>query len=206
MIHGDLKGVRFFVDRVPHILLSLPVKTNILIDQTGNARLADFGLLTIISDSTNISSSSSYVQGGTVRWMSPERIAPDRFGSKDGHPTKPSDCYALGMVIYETITGNLPFHRDADLTVSMKVVEGERPPRRAEFSKRLWGVLERCWAHKPNNRPSIESVLRYLEVTSSLSPSPWVDEGTDEGSDDEDSGLLNETPMTSPSIHKVSTI
>ena len=197
------------MDRVPHILLSPPVKTNILIDQTGNARLADFGLLTIISDSTNISSSSSYVQGGTVRWMSPERIAPDRFRLKDSRPTKHSDCYALGMVIYETITGNLPFHRDADLTVFMKVVEGERPPRMAGFSKNLWGTLEWCWAYKPNNRPSIESVLRCLEVTSNLQPSPWVDGGTDEGSDDREAGLLNMTsgtPMTSPSIHRVSTI
>ena len=197
------------MDRVSHMLLSPPVKANILIDQTGNARLADSGLLTIVSDPTKPSSSGSYAQGGTVRWMSPERIAPDRFRLKDSRPTKHSDCYALGMVIYETITGNLPFHRDADLTVFMKVVEGERPLRRAEFSKNLWGILERCWAHKPNNRPSIESVLRHLEITSNLSPSPWVDEGMDEGSDDGDSGLSNKTsgtPMTSPSINKVSKI
>ena len=187
MIHGDLKGVRFYTDGISHISLSPSIKANILIDQTGNARLADFGLLTIISDPSNLSSSSSYAHGGTVRWMSPERIAPDRFGFKDSRPTKPSDCYALGMVIYETITGNLPFHRDANLTVFMKVVEGERPPRRAGFTKSLWAMLERCWAHKPNNRPSIERVLRCLEVTSNLPPSPWVDEGTDEGSDDGDS-------------------
>ena len=206
------RGCVFFTDRVYPILPSSPTKANILIDQTGNPRLADFGLLTIISDPANLLSSSSYTQGGTVRWMSPERIAPDRFGFKDNRPTKPSDCYALGMVIYETITGNLPFHRDADLTVFMKVVEGERPPRRAGFTKSLWGMLELCWAHKPNDRPSIESVLRCLEVTSDLLPSPWLDEGTDEDSDDggsaSSSGLSNGTSgtKTSSSTHKVSTI
>ena len=37
---------------------------------------------------------------GTFRWMSPELLDPDGFGS-NGCPTRESDCYALGMVIYE---------------------------------------------------------------------------------------------------------
>jgi len=39
--------------------------------------------------------------------MSPELIDPKEG---DGRPTKDSDCYALGMVVYETISGHLPFH------------------------------------------------------------------------------------------------
>jgi len=38
--------------------------------------------------------------GGTFCWMAPELLDPPRFGS-DGRPTRESDCYALGMVIYE---------------------------------------------------------------------------------------------------------
>ena len=70
-------------------------------------------------------------------------------------------------------------------------------------------MLERCWAHKQNDRPSIESVLRYLEVTSDLSPPPWVGDGTHE---DEDSpsyyGLSNRTSgtRTNSSTHQVSAI
>ena len=128
MIHGDLKGVRFLAAGVTLILPSSFVEANILIDQIGQARLADFGFLTIISDPTNHLSSSSCTQGGTARWMSPELIAPQRFGFKNSRPTKPSDCYALGMVIYETISGNLPFHEHTDLAVFAKVLEGERPP------------------------------------------------------------------------------
>ena len=157
--------------RVILILLRLPIKANILIDQSGCARLADFGLLTIISDPKYLLSSSSHTQGGTVRWMSPERIAPNRFGFKDGRPTIPSDCYALAMVVYETITGNLPFHKDADLTVFMKIVEGERPPRGAKFTDSLWGMLGQCWTPGPTDRPSIEAVLQCLETVSSF-PEP----------------------------------
>ena len=187
------------------ILRNLFTKANILIDQTGHALLADFGLLTIISDPANRLPSSSYTQGGTARWMSPELIAPERFELKNSRPTKLSDCYALGMVIYETISGNLPFHKDADLTVFMKVVEGKRPLRGTRFTTSLWKMLERCWTPQPIDRPSIEDVLRCLEVASDLSEplSPGLEDETEGDSEDwdsetESSGVPNRTngPMT----------
>ena len=172
-------------DRFPVSPSSLNIKANILIDETGHARIADFGLLTIISDPANLLSSSSYTQGGTARWMSPELIAPQRFGSKNSRPTKASDCYALGMVIYETVSGNLPFHEYTDLAVFVKVLEGERPPRGARFTNSLWKMLGLCWTPQPNNRPGVEDVLRCLEVVSNLTeaPSPGVDEETEGYSD-----------------------
>ena len=111
-------------------------------------------------------------QGGVVRWMSPELIDPDRFGFKESHRTKPSDCYALGMVIYEIISGHLPFHEFADLSVLVKVLNDEHPPRRVGFTDNVWKVLEQCWKPQPDARPSIEDVLRCLEMDS---PSPGLD-------------------------------
>ena len=69
--------------------------------------------------------------------MSPELIDPQRFGFKNSRPTKHSDCYALGMVIYETLSGRLPFYQHVDLTVFVKVLAGERPPRGVEFTSSL---------------------------------------------------------------------
>jgi len=46
----------------------------------------------------------SFTGGGTLRWTSPELLDPERFGmpeSEDNRPTRQSDCYALGMVIYK---------------------------------------------------------------------------------------------------------
>ena len=154
---------------IPSILLIFPVKANILIDQTGHARLADFGLLTIITDPTNLLTSTTYSHGGTARWMSPELIDPQQFGLESSRPTESSDCYALGMVIYETISGNPPFHGDTDLTVLAKVLQRKHPPRGAKFGKDLWRMLERCWESQPSSRPSIGEVLRCLEA---LSKSP----------------------------------
>ena len=140
----------------------VPIKANILIDQTGRALLADFGLLTIISDPTNGLSSSSSMQGGSVRWMSPELLDPQRFGLEKSRPTTSSDCYALGMVVYETISGHLPFCQHTDYTVVSKVLDGKHPPREARFTDSLWRMLRLCWEPQPNTRPKIEDVLQCL--------------------------------------------
>ena len=92
------------------------MKANVLINRDRRACITDFGL-TAITGVTNraavrasrasfISSDSlmSFTTGGTYRWMSPELLDPERFGmpeSEDSRPTRQSDCYALGIVIYE---------------------------------------------------------------------------------------------------------
>ena len=115
--------------------------------------------------------------------MSPERIAPEQFGFENGHPTKSSDCYALGMVIYETVSGNLPFHKHTDFQVSLKVMKGEHPCRGVGFAEELWKMLEQCWMFQPSDRPNIEDVLQCLETVSKYleQPSPGVNEEIEDG-------------------------
>ena len=173
LIHGDLKGV------LPHTLVitttlnTFSIKANILIDKNGHARLADFGLLTIVSDSTYPTTSSSSPSAGTTRWMSPELLDPDRFGFENSRPTKESDCYALGMVVLEVLSGQTPFSRYSGLVVMRKVIEGEHPgrPQGAEevwFTDDLWGMLEQCWSPQPKDRPIVEAILGCLERVSTV--------------------------------------
>jgi len=90
-------------------------QANILISRDRRACIADFGLSTITGVATAAGGGSqaslisndtlmSFTGGGTRRWMSPELLDPERFGmpeSEENRPTRQSDCYALGMVIYE---------------------------------------------------------------------------------------------------------
>ena len=166
------------------------VKANILIDENGHARLADFGLLAIIPDTTSLVSSNSFTQAGTHRWMSPELMDPKRFRLKNSRPTEHSDCYALGMVVHEVLSGNVPFYRHGHYAVVARVLEGKRPkrPRGANgawFNDDIWIILERCWKSTPSNRPKTMDVLLRLEEVSRSPPQTMdldssVEDGTDE--------------------------
>ena len=103
--------------------------------------------------------------------MSPELLYPQRFGLEHSRPTQSSDCYALGMVILEVLSDEVPFSRFLDYAVILMVIEGERPgrPERAWFTDDLWRTLEQCWLPQPTSRTTVEAVLECLERV----PEPW---------------------------------
>ena len=167
---------------------TFPIKANILIDRNGHACLADFGLLTAISDPTSFTASSSIGAHGTTRWMSPELLHPDLFDLKDSRPTKESDCYAFGMVIYEVLSGQVPFAQFKEVIVMRKVIDGERPerPEGAEgvwFTDGLWETLTQCWATQPGSRPGITAVLERLDQISN----GWIPLSMDENTEADES-------------------
>jgi len=140
---------------------------------------------------------------GEIRWMSPELIDPDRFGFRDGRPTKESDCYALGMVVYEVLSGQAPFAQFREFAVVRNVLEGGRPvrPQGAQgvwFTDELWRMSELCWAHEPNGRPNLNAVLQCLEDVTRPSrfPSPVMDEDVE--TDDQWDLTLSNSSTFSP--------
>ena len=122
--------------------------------------------------------------------MSPELLNPEQFNLDHGRPTKESDCYALGMVIYEVLTGKLPFALLKDHIVTQKVTKGERPERPggakgAWFTDELWEMLGLCWAmYAP--RPNIDAVGECLERVSGIWEPipPQADDDEEEDEDD----------------------
>jgi serine/threonine protein kinase len=206
------QGSTFFESQSCSLSLINLVKANILINESGHACLADFGLVAIISDGTSHASSNSFTPGGTFRWMSPELFDPENFGLKDSRRTERSDCYALGMVIYEVLSGQLPFSCHASYAVVARVLKGQRPERpqgaeREWFGNGVWEVLERCWTPKPDERPRIRDVLQRLEEVSGfwtpfsrLVTNPLtVDLPAPNSSDPDAEGSAEESEASSPS-------
>jgi len=122
VVHGDLKGVCDFLGSMD--ASHSPAKANILISKDRRACIADFGLSTITGVTTRAPGEGSqasliskdtlmsFAGGGTRRWMSPELLYPEKFGmpeSEGDRPTRQSDCYALGMVIYEAGVHTIEF-------------------------------------------------------------------------------------------------
>ena len=153
-------------------------QANILIDRSCHACLVDFELLTTVSDSETLSSSAQG-HSDTARWMSPELVDAEFHGRRW---SKSSDRYALGMVVYEVLSGHVPFYRYADLSVPGKVVRGNRPERPQGaggvwFTDPVWKMLRRCWVAQPKNRPTIEDILRCLENPSRAWTPPSLPQG-----------------------------
>jgi len=135
------------------------------VNQSRHACLVDFGLSTIVSVETHLDSAllvasqrdslMSFIYGGSYPWMSPELLDP---GDTCEHgPTKQSDVYALGMLIYEVRGHGLAFGA-ATATGNSKEKEnrccaGELPFAISRIRQRLWGRLQK--GHVPRNRRTL---------------------------------------------------
>ena len=141
------------------------VKDNILIDQFGVVNLADFDPFTIEPETK----SARRLEGGRLPWMSPELSHPKELEIATYNPTESSDCYALGMVIYEVLSGQKPFSGYKLKTVHAMIHKGERPvrPQGAEgrwFTDDIWKILKRCWEPHQSDRPRARDILQFFEA------------------------------------------
>jgi eukaryotic-like serine/threonine-protein kinase len=94
---------------------------NVLLDETGNAKVADFGIALAAS---RTSTSGTNLLFGTASYMSPEQAMGERVGPE-------SDLYSLGVVLYEMLTGTVPFTSEGALATAMKhLTQPPLPPRK----------------------------------------------------------------------------
>jgi serine/threonine-protein kinase len=135
---------------------------NVLIDAEGRAKLTDFGI------SRQLEQDGMTATGrvlGTTDYVAPEQAM--------GHPVDPrSDIYSLGVVLYEMLIGQVPFHADSQVGVAMKHVNEELPDvqnRRPEVSAAAALVVERATAKERGDRyqdvgEMIDDLSTALEV------------------------------------------
>ena len=138
---------------------------NVLLTAAGDAKVADFGIARAASEAP-ISNSSLVL--GTAKYMSPEQAMGDRLGPE-------SDLYSLGVVLYEMLTGDVPFDADSAVGVAMKHVnEPPRPPGEANpaVPAGLEAVTMKLLRKKPEDRYSgaPELVADLRRVGEDLSP------------------------------------
>ncbi|KAF9789234.1 kinase-like domain-containing protein [Thelephora terrestris] len=142
--HGDIKG--------PNVLIA---------DTTPpRAILADLGFTRV----STISAKASSAEDGTVSFMAPELLAPPKFGLDKGVPSKEADIYALGMTVYQVLTGKWPFFPKKELEIILPIISGVRPikPENAEaigMTEDIWNLLQETWREDRTKRPDISKIL-----------------------------------------------
>ncbi|PSL42202.1 serine/threonine-protein kinase [Planomicrobium soli] len=94
---------------------------NILMDEEGNVKISDFGIAMALS-ATSYTQTNSVL--GTVHYLSPEQ-------ARGGTANKKSDIYSLGIVMYELLTGKLPFSGESAVSIALKHLQTETPSLRA---------------------------------------------------------------------------
>ena len=163
----------------------------ILVDDVGHPRLSGFSSFTMMSGTPPSATS------GTHRWMAPELLDPE---SSSPHNTRESDCYSLGMVIYEVLSGEAPFAATRHTyRVIAQVLAGVRPTRPqgtqgSWFTDALWEMLELCWRKEPDERPHLHIILRCLQdVTRPKKPISGVDADIPVDADPRPNHTVNES-------------
>ena len=91
---------------------------NILIDREGNVKITDFGIAVALSD-TSLTQTNTLL--GSVHYLSPEQ-------ARGGMATIQTDIYALGIVLYELLTGRVPFDGESAVSIALKHFQEPLPP------------------------------------------------------------------------------
>jgi serine/threonine protein kinase len=165
---------------------------NILVDEDGVAKVIDFGIARAVDAELPVTSMHSIGDAliGTLQYMSPEQVDPRfRAHGEDGIPTAidtRSDVYALGLLLYELITGSLPYDvRGTSLTGAARLICTEEPASPAALGiglrRDMDAIAARALAKDRGQRYQTAAdlaadVQRYLvrEPIDARRPSPWV--------------------------------
>lgn len=118
---------------------------NVIIGDDDRVKVTDFGIARAIGESTLTATGSVL---GTAHYISPEQAGGGEVGP-------PADIYALGIVLYEMLTGSLPFTGDSALAVAMRHVSDPVPPPgdlNPQVPETLDRVVDRATAKDPQQR------------------------------------------------------
>ncbi|KAK4346973.1 hypothetical protein RND71_033312 [Anisodus tanguticus] len=125
---------------------------NLLMDEHGVVKVGDFGVARVQAQ-TGVMTAET----GTYRWMAPEVIEHKPYDHK-------ADVFSFGIVVWELLTGEIPYAYLTPLQAAIGVVQqGLRPTIPKSTHPKLVELLEKCWQQDPTQRPDFSELLDILQ-------------------------------------------
>ncbi|MBA4547505.1 Stk1 family PASTA domain-containing Ser/Thr kinase [Thermoactinomyces intermedius] len=151
---------------------------NILLGPNGRAKVTDFGIARAASSST-ITQQGSVM--GSVHYFSPEQARGGVIGEK-------SDLYSLGIVLYEMLTGRIPFDGDSAISIALKhLQETPEDPRKynSNIPDNVAEIVMKALSKNPEDRfESARDMMKSIQYAVQLTPhmeANWVNHQRNQG-------------------------
>ena len=131
---------------------------NVLLSGDGRAKVTDFGIARSL-DAVGRTETGTVL--GSSHYIAPEQARGERVDTK-------TDVYSFGCMLFELLAGSVPFDGESFLAVAMRHVNEPAPSvleRRPDTPLRLAGLIERCLAKSPEERPAMDDCVHELEAT-----------------------------------------
>ncbi|MDN6030041.1 MAG: Stk1 family PASTA domain-containing Ser/Thr kinase [Lactococcus plantarum] len=126
---------------------------NILITKDGTAKVTDFGIAKAVSETSLTQTNSMF---GSVHYLSPEQ-------ARGSNATPQSDIYAIGIIVYEMLTGKIPFDGDSAVTIALKHFQEDLPSiihQNKNVPQSLENVVIKATAKKLSDRYATAADMR----------------------------------------------
>ncbi|KAK7407671.1 hypothetical protein VNO78_09680 [Psophocarpus tetragonolobus] len=146
---------------------------NVLINEHYHLKIADFGIACEEASCDILADDP-----GTYRWMAPEMIKRKFYGKK-------VDVYSFGLILWEMLTGTIPYEDMNPIQAAFAVVNKNlRPVIPSDCPAAIRVLVQQCWSLQPDKRPEFWQVVKVLEQfdsslacdgTLALVPSPSLD-------------------------------
>jgi serine/threonine protein kinase len=153
-LHDVASGLAYLHRQNPPVIHQDIKPDNVLMDNTGQFMITDFGISTKVRSTLRKSVGQQNVSGGTLAYMGPERF------SRDNTPIKAGDIWALGATLYELFVGDTPF---GDHGGVIQKSGAEIPNIKGNMSPDLMHIVNLCLQKETWDRPTAETIIAWTE-------------------------------------------